>query len=175
MTFLQHQDKTIISILEGENWGKGEIKGQIGEEITLGHTERLLNEFYSHRISPWELDPHPDWLLVNGNKISGNKIACDHNPKGCCGNSDGRWLLLKLGIVSKTLRKKSGRVGCDGCAFCPEENSLRFHFMFLHAFLSPFWHKAMYNYVNQLNGVRIGMDDVEAHTLIFVNLMIYIK
>ena len=33
----------------------------------------------------------------------------------------------------------------------------------------------MYNYVNQLNGVRIGMDDVEAHTLIFVNLMIYIK
>ena len=33
----------------------------------------------------------------------------------------------------------------------------------------------MYNYVNQLNGVRIGMDGVEAHTLIFVNLMIYIK
>lgn len=58
----------------------------------------------------------------------------------------------------------------------PEENSLKFHFMFLHAFLSPFWHKAMYNNVEaQLNGVRIGMDDVEAHTLIFVNLMIYIK
>lgn len=33
----------------------------------------------------------------------------------------------------------------------------------------------MYNYVNQLNGVRIGVGEVKAHTLIFVNLMIYIK
>ena len=33
----------------------------------------------------------------------------------------------------------------------------------------------MYNYVNQLNGVRIGVDEVKAHTLIFVTLMIYIK
>lgn len=94
--------------------------------------------------------------------------------KDAVGTQMGEVIVAEVWNSQWNLKKKK-RVGCNGYALCPEENSLKSHFIFLHAFLSPFWHNAMYNYVNQLNGVRIGMDEVEAHTLIFVNLMIYIK